>query len=33
MNEIRLEELEDILSLDELIENHNGLKNKIYLGN
>lgn len=33
LSEIKDEELVNILSLQELKDNHNGLKNKIYLGN
>ena len=32
-NEIRVDELEEIYSKSELIQNHNGLRNKIYLRN
>ena len=32
-NEIKIEELEEILDIDELIKNHKGMRERIYLGN
>jgi hypothetical protein len=33
LKDIKIEELRDILSLEELIENHKGLNRGVYLGN